>query len=390
VSRERGPQRVGTALVVGAGALVVAGSSVATSTFGPLGSGYRLWPGDYTQVCRWLTWIIGDTTEAGFQKDALAGVLMMAGAAMAHRSAGRGRRWAGFALSAGGGLFPWMAGSALLGLLLSNVAWGWTIAVSGMWQPTFVPFVSVPCVLVLRYGPGWAVALTGAVLGAGLTTPIALLMVNLVCRPTGLPNVVGTTTGMAVSTLIALPLCRSLPWMRRPALDVAEVAGHIRPLQRGPLWMIRRTVADLTEAQFYGNEWAGAGLLVGTLLSYGLNPGLPAYGSGLVPQLLIAQVSTAALGVALWRRQWAQHGWYPTFVPVVSIAPAVVLTYGGTVPAVLAGAVLGAVTGPPLAASIAKRLPVHIPPLVANTMSMAAGTALIVPLLDAVPGFRGR
>ncbi|MCM4085096.1 hypothetical protein [Paractinoplanes hotanensis] len=132
--------------------------------------------------------------------------------------------------------------------------------------------------------------------------------------------------------------------------------------------MIRRTVADLTEAQFYGNEWAGAGLLVGTVLSYGLNPSLPAYGSGLVPQLLIAQVSTAVLGVALWRRQWAQHGWYPTFVPVVSIAPAVVPAYGGTVPAVLAGAVLGAVTGPPLAASIAKGLPVHIPPLVANTM----------------------
>ncbi|MCM4085095.1 hypothetical protein [Paractinoplanes hotanensis] len=176
-----------------------------------------------------MTWIIGDTTEAGFQKDALAGVLMMAGAAMAHWGAGRGRRWAGFALSTGGGLLPWMVGSALLGLLISNVAWGWTIAVSGMWQPTFVPFVSVPCVLVLLYGRGWAVALTGAVLGAGLTTPIALPMVNLVCRPTGLPNVVGTTTGMAVSTLIALPLCRSLPWMLRPAIDAPEVAGLIRP-----------------------------------------------------------------------------------------------------------------------------------------------------------------
>src|SRR5947209_11386760 len=33
------------------------------------------------------------------------------------------------------------------------------------------------------------------------------------------------------------------------------------------------------------------------------------------------QVLTAAVAVALWPRQWATHGWYPTFVPVVSIAP---------------------------------------------------------------------
>ncbi|WP_250009026.1 hypothetical protein [Actinoplanes sp. M2I2] len=348
-------------------------------------SGFRLWAGDHTQVRLWLTWVIGDTTEAGFQRDTPAGVLMMAGAATAYWGARRGRRWAGFGLS-GGALFPWMAGSAALGLLISNVAWGWTVAVSGVWQPTFVPFVSLPCALVLVHGRGWAVAVTGAVLGAGLTTPIALLLVNLVCRPTGLPNVVGTTTAMAVSTLIALPLCRSLPWMPRPAID-----GRKKPSPTGrPFWTVRRTVADFTEAQFYGNEWAGVGLIAGILLSYGLNPDSAAYGSGLVSHILIAQVSTAALGVVLWRRQWARAGWYPTFIPVVSIAPAVVLTYGGTVPAVLAGAVLGALVGPPLAAFIARRLPAHLPLLVANTMSMAAGTALIVPLLDVLPGFRSR
>jgi hypothetical protein len=289
-----------------------------------------------------------------------------------------------------------MAGSALLGLLISNVAWGWTITVSGMWQPTFVPFVSVPCALVLVYGRGWAVALTGAVLGAALTTPIALVAVNLLCRPIGLPDVVGATTGMWVSGLIAFVLCRSLPWLPRPLSESTRQASSVRRERdrrvaaQGPIWAARRILADFTEAQFYGNEWASVGLLAGTLLSYALNPDLPAHGSGLVPQLLTAQVMTAALGAALWRRQWAEKGWYPTFVPVVSIAPATVLAFGGTVPSVLAGAVLGALIGPPLAAFIAKRLPADFHPLVANTMSMAAGTALVVPLLAAVPGFHGR
>ncbi|GAA3938542.1 hypothetical protein [Actinoplanes auranticolor] len=404
MSHEREPLRVRgrfnamwmtAALIAGGAAFLLAGLSSARSTFTNLAAGYQLWPGNYSQVWPWFRWIVGDTTEAGFQKDALAGVLMLMGAAIAHWGAGRGKRWAGFALSGGIGLFPWMAGSAFLGLLVSNAAWGWTIAVSGMWQPTFVPFVSLPSALVLVYGRGWAVALTGAVLGAGLTTPIALLLVNFVCRPTGLPNVVGTTTGMGVSALIAFPLCRSLPWLPRSAVSATREAGpdcpergSAVPVHQGPFWVARRTLADFTEAQFYGNEWAGVGLIAGTLLSYGLNPGLPAYGSGLVPQLLTAQVLTAVLGVALWRRQWAERGWYPTFVPVVSIAPAVVLTYGGTVPAVLAGAVLGALVGPPLSIFIARGLPAGFHPFIGNVMSMAAGTALIVPLLGAVPGFR--
>ncbi len=65
-----------------------------------------------------------------------------------------------------------------------------------------------------------------------------------------------------------------------------------------------------------------------------------------------------------------------------------VLAYGGTVPSVLAGAVLGALIGPPLAASVARRLPAGFHPFIGNVIAMAAGTALVVPLLGAVPGFR--
>jgi hypothetical protein len=59
-----------------------------------------------------------------------------------------------------------------------------------------------------------------------------------------------------------------------------------------PGWLGRRILAACTEAQFYGNEWASAAMLLGILLSFALNPLLPFHGSGLTPQLLTAQILT--------------------------------------------------------------------------------------------------
>src|SRR5690606_24834253 len=157
---------------------------------------------------------------------------------------------------------------------------------TGQWQPTFVPFVSVPPAVVLVYGAGWAVAATGAVLGAALTTPTALALVNWVCVPLELPNVVGNVTAMWVGAILAFLICRHLPWMPRPLIAVgggkAEGAKPDEPRQ-GPVWVVRRVLADFTEAPFYGNEIASIGLIAGTVAAYLLNPATPAYGSGLLP-----------------------------------------------------------------------------------------------------------
>lgn len=342
----------------------------------------------YTGVATFLRWCLGDTTEAQFFKTSLGGAGMLAGAWIAHLAWTRGRRWAGFPISYGTGLWPWLLASASLGLLLSNVAWGWTINASGAWQPTFVAFVSVPPAVVLVYGAGWAVAATGGVLGAALTTPIALLVVNYFCVPLDLPGVIGNVTGMWGGALIAFLVCRYLPWMRRqatadtPAEDSASEPADPPAPRQGPAWVVRRALADFTEAPFYGNEIASAGLLAGTLLAYLLNPANPVYGSTLLPAVLTAQVLTATLGVLLYRRQWTVHGWYPTFVPVVSVAPATVLAFGPTGYAVIAGAVLGALAGPPVAAWISRRLPDDFHPFIGNVMSMALCTLIAVPLLD--------
>jgi hypothetical protein len=113
-----------------------------------------------------LAWTVGDTTEPGAAHSALAGALMIVGGWLAHRAFHRKSRWMGFPVTSGTGLFPWILASAGLGIVLSNLAWVWTIAHSGPWQPTFVPFASVPPAVVLTYGGRVSVALTGAVLGA--------------------------------------------------------------------------------------------------------------------------------------------------------------------------------------------------------------------------------
>jgi hypothetical protein len=379
-------------LIVGAATLLVLALARLSPPSPMVMPGYTGWHGEYSHVPSFLAWTLGDTTEPGYAHSALAGALMLLGGYLAHRAFTAHRRWMGFPVTSGTGLFGWAVGSAALGLVLSNLAWGWTIAVTGMWQPTFVPFASVPAAVVLVYGARPSVALTGAVLGAALSTPIALVAVNLGCRPVGLPTVVGATTGMALSALIAFALCRHLPWMRTATVVVprctAEAPHHFVDTSRqGPRWLARRMLADFTDAQFIGNEWASAGLLAGTIISYLLNPAMEGNVGTLLPRLLIAQVLTAGLAVTLWHRQWATYGWYPTFVPVVSIAPATVLAFGGTVPAIIAGAVLGALIGPPLAAAVARRLPKDFHPFIGNVVSMAIGTTIIVTTLSITPGF---
>jgi hypothetical protein len=103
--------------------------------------------------------------------------------------------------------------------------------------------------------------------------------------------------------------------------------------------------------------------------------------------VLVSQVMASSLGIVLYHGQWRRLGWYPTFVPVVSVAPAVVLSYGGGVAKILAGAVLGALIGPPIAQWIIDRIPAHWHLYVGNTLSMAVSTTIVVAVLLPLPGF---
>lgn len=97
--------------------------------------------------------------------------------------------------------------------------------------------------------------------------------------------------------------------------------------------------------------------------------------------MVVAQALTSALGVVIWRHQWIKHGWYPTYVPLVSVVPAAVLTHGGSGVVIALSATLGALIAPPLACAITQRLPGHFHPYIGNVISMAISTLLVVPLI---------
>lgn len=329
----------------------------------------------------WLRWVVGDISEVAFYKHEFASVGLLLGGALGYWASRHAARWQGISIAYGTGLWPWLVTSSLLGLLLSNALWGWTLT-ADTWQPTFAAFVSLPAAMVLMFGGGWKVTLNGALLGALLVTPSCLLLVNYVCVPLGLPVVIGNVLGMALGSVVAFLLCRALP-----VLVSAKAPAKVTPPtptatpDYGLRWTLRRVLADFSEAPFFGNEWASLGLLTGVLLAYALNPLSPAYGSGLVLYLVGGQALTSLIGVVLWRQQWRKRGWYPTYVPLVSVVPAAVLTHGGSLGVVVGSALLGALIAPPLACAIAGQVPKYMHPYIGNVLSMAMSTLLIVPLI---------
>jgi hypothetical protein len=349
------------------------------------------WPSYYDMLSglpepsAWLRWVFGDISEVAFYKHEFASIGLLAGAYLAYWANRTGKSWQGFAISYGSGLWPWLVTSSLLGLLLSNLLWGWTVTANS-WQPTFAAFVSLPAAMVLMFGGGWKVTVNGAILGAVFVTPMCLLIVNYVCNPLGLPVVIGNVSGMAIASVLAFLLCRYLPSLvksdpsGKPSAPAPEPASTKAP-DYGVVWSLRRILADFSEAPFFGNEWASLGLILGALLAFTLNPLSPVYGSQLLPQLIGAQALTSALGVVIWRRHWMSLGWYPTYVPLVSVVPAAVLTYGGSWQVIVMSALLGALIAPPLACAIAKRLPTDMHGFIGNVLSMAISTLLIIPFI---------
>ncbi|GAA1109778.1 hypothetical protein GCM10009630_03510 [Kribbella jejuensis] len=374
---------------VGAGAIFVALVALAGWSFARLARGEQPWNGDYTELGRFASWLVGSISEPQYYVVAPAGALLLIGGLVAHVAHRRSWRLQGFVQACGSGLWPWAAGSALASLLLGNVIWGWTLA-QGSWQPLFVPLVSVAPAVVVLYGPGRRIALSAAVLGALLAPPASILAVEYGCRPLDLPPVVGATTGMWVGAAVAFWICGRLAWM--PPAGAWREQEHAQPRAAtdradSVFWIPRRALADFSEAQFFGNEWASAALLAGAVVAHVIRSSSTSYGSGLFFAVLASQVITAVAGVLIWRKPWRLRGFYPTFVPVVSVAPATVLAFGGTVQSVLAGALAGALIAPPVAAAIAARLPKTFHPFVGNVASMSLCTALIVPALRLVPGF---
>lgn len=343
------------------------------------------WRGNPLDVPSFVGWTLQSISEPQFSVVTYAGVGLLVGGWFGHIAHTRRWRIQGFTQACGTGLWPAVTVAALVSLVLSNLIWGWTLA-EGLWQPLFIPIASIAPAVVVTYGPTTKVVATAAGLGAIIAPPLALVLVNLVCAPLALPPVIGVTGAMALAALPAFLLCRHLPWMPSPwawrTMDSPDSpSGHAR---YGTLWILRRALADFSEAQFFGSEWAGAGVIAGAVVAWLTVPNVVAYGTGLLLPILAAQVVTALIAVVVWRGRWKRDGFYPTFVPIVSVAPAAVLSLGWNPVAILAAVVLGALLGPPLAARISHRAPQWCHPYLGNVASMAITTLVVVPPLSLI------
>lgn len=382
-------------VIAGAGIAVLAGAGfsellrfLSTDT----SDGYAIWlaslPSDgYSRVL----WLLSDITEPQFYAAPIASIGLLLGALLAWGLQKRRHRLGGASIAYGSGLWPWMLTAAALSIAISNLAFGWML--EDGWQPTFVPFVCVAPALVLVYGRGWPVVFTGAALGS-LTTPLAAALIALITAPLGLPVVVANTMAMAIGTTIAFFLARALPWLKRPATTSVEpepLEDHsprptpTRTFMGDAVWTARRVLCDFTETQFWATEWASVGLLVGLTVQAAVASSLLSYGTELVPQILLAQVITSAIGVVLWRHLFRGGGWAPTYISLVSVAPATVLATGGAPWPLLFGALMGAVLCPLVARPISARLPADFHPFIGNVCAMAVVTSIVVPIATLLP-----
>jgi len=343
-----------------------------------------------------LVWFLMNFTEAQFYAGVLASVGVILGGVVAWRLDVRKSKLAGCHICYGTNLFPWVLASQLLSLALAIFVLNYTqLFETGEfgWLPTFISVVGVPPSVMLFYGPSVPALLTGSILGGLLSFPVGFFLMTTLVPLFEIPGVVANVFTMALTGIIVMKVCHALPWMRRlppPIIDKGEsetTEEDQAETIRTPLWLVRRVLADFTEAQFYGNEVAGVFLLTGVTLDWVLNSGHAAYGSGVLPAMILSQFVAAAVGIWLYTDKYVADGWYGTFVPVVSAGPASVLIFGGTIPVALFSGIVGGIIGAPLAEFLVGLLPDDIHPTVGNTAAMGVCAIVIAVVMGVLPFF---
>ncbi|MGM0470968.1 MAG: hypothetical protein ACQEQI_01595 [Bacillota bacterium] len=341
-------------------------------------------------------WFLMNFTEAEFYAGVLASLGIIIGGFIAWRLDVKRSKWAGFNVSYGTNLWPWVFGSQLISLFIAIFVLNFTRYFSGgdyTWLPTFISVVGVPPAVMLIYGPSIRALLTGSTLGGILSFPIAFWLMNNILPILEVPGVVANVFTMAITGVIVLEVCRVLPWLEQKELNLIKSdqpklsADEKLEQMSKPTWFIRRVLADFSEAQFYGNEIAGGFILLGVSLDWILNTGHAAYGSGAIPAIILSQFIGAAVGVYLYFNKYVEDGWYATYVPVVSVGPGCVLMFGASIPVAVFAGVLGGILGGPVAEYLAVKLPEELHPTIANVTSMGICTIVVSVVMKALPWF---
>jgi hypothetical protein len=339
-------------------------------------------------------WFIEDFTNAQFYASVFAGLGLIAGAWIGYALNCRKKKSGGFVICYSHYIFPWVFAAQMLGLAISVLLYTPLLDSTEMgWIPTFIPFVSVPVIVIFTYGPNLSAVFTGSILTGLLATPMGTVLNKYVFNPAGLPVVSANVLTMCFLGILVLEVCRYVPWIDKSkgyfggnakayGAKYAEVTPSHNPYKTS--WFLRRVLADFTEAQFYGNEWASGLMILGVIIDWIIDPSHIYYGSNLVPIMLSACIVSSAVGVFVYHKHWTK-GFYPTFTPVVTVVPGIVLIMGGDVFLSILSAVLGGLLAPPFAAMVTSRMPEGWHPMIGNTLSMTVCTALIAMVIKALP-----
>lgn len=338
-----------------------------------------------------FVWFLTDFTEPQFFVGVFASLGIILGGFIAWRLDLKDSKYAGFNVSYGSNLWPWVLASQLLTLFLTIFVLNFTkFFLNGeyTWLPTFVMVVGAPPSIILLYGPSFINLITVSIISAFIGFPTAFWIMNNIIPVWKVPGVVSNVFTMALTGIIVAAIMKWLPWVKK--VSARSISRHEVPaddLNRQmtkPSWFVRRVFADFSEAQFYGNEIAGVFVILGAILDWILNSGHGAYGSGLIPAIILSQIISSAVGVFLYFDKYVKDGWCATYVPVVSVGPACVLMFGGTLNVILLAGILGGLIGAPLAAFFSGFLPEGFHGTIANVTSMGVSTIIVSMIIAAL------
>lgn len=355
-----------------------------------------------------ILWFFINWTEPTFYGGAMSSLFLIIGAAIAWRLASSGK-YSGTSICYGqSNIWPWLFSTQVLSLAITM--WGFqymNLFDEGLtWVPTFIVVVSAPGAIILTYGPSIPHLLTAAILPAIFSTPIAYwageTFMPLLRIPGGLANIFT----MLIVGFVTMAICNKLPWMKKRSVKAAPEYSKLPWIEEksrtpmcpkgntkidyySPMWFVRRSLADFTEPQFYGNEIASIFLIVGVVIDWIINNQHGTGGSAaeMLPAVLLTQFIAAAVGILLYASKYEEHGFFATFVPIVSISPFCVLTLGATLPIAIFAGVVGAVVGAPLAYSLSENLPEGMHGLIPNVAAMFIGTTLVWAAMSVMPWF---
>ena len=343
-----------------------------------------------------IIWMIKDFSEGQFFGGLFAGIGVISGGIIGWILDIKKSKYRGSDIVFGLNIFPWILASQIITMVFSVYVLKYLNFIDGStyhWAPTFLLIVGVPQAVLCIFGPSLKNLIVGCLLGAFTTVPMANFIGYSIIDKIGMPVTISNYIALALSILFALQACKMLPFMKQERFPI--IAENIMDLDedekykklKDPKFIISKTLTSFTDCLYYGNEWPTIFLIIGAVTDWVINVEHGMVGAKVFPAILFAQLMSGAIGAFLYGYKYIEKGWYPTYVPVVSICPFCVLVFGPTLPVIIFSSIIGGIIGAPFAELLGRNLPEHIHGVIPNVLAMAITTMSVIAIMRGLPWF---